>query len=73
MNILLYKLYNKPTDLILLHILQNANIFWINSGCQAVSETALQGVCYTKEQCEDIGGSADGNCAAGFGVCCIVT
>ena len=47
-------------------------IYSINSGCQAVSDTALQGICNTQQQCTDIGGSADGNCAAGFGVCCIV-
>jgi len=45
---------------------------WKNSGCQAVSDTALQGICNTQQQCTDIGGSADGNCAAGFGVCCIL-
>ena len=44
----------------------------MNSGCQAVSDDALQGICNTQQQCTDIGGSADGNCAAGFGVCCIV-
>jgi len=34
-------------------------------GCQATSSTDLQGVCYTKQECEDGGGTTDGNCAAG--------
>lgn len=46
---------------------------WQNAGCQAVSDTALQGVCYTKQECDDLGGTADGNCAAGFGTCCVVS
>ena len=42
------------------------------SGCQAVSDVNLQGVCYTKQECDDLGGEEDGNCAAGFGSCCII-
>merc|ERR1712038_116062 len=42
-----------------------------NSGCQSKSTADLQGVCYTKTECEDGGGTVDGNCAAGFGSCCI--
>jgi len=45
---------------------------WQNTGCQAVSDSNLQGVCYTKQECTDLGGEEDGNCAAGFGTCCIV-
>lgn len=44
-----------------------------NTGCQATSSASLQGVCYTKQECEDLGGTSDGNCAASFGVCCIVS
>merc|ERR1712122_341319 len=46
---------------------------WQNSACQAVSDDALQGVCYTKQECDDLGGTEDGNCAAGFGTCCVIT
>ena len=42
------------------------------SGCQSVSDVNLQGVCYTKQECDDLGGEEDGNCAAGFGTCCII-
>jgi len=31
------------------------------------------GTCFTQAECENIGGSKDGTCADGFGVCCIVT
>lgn len=44
-----------------------------NEGCQSVSTVDLQGVCMTKQECEDGGGTTDGNCAAGFGACCIFT
>jgi len=44
-----------------------------NTNCQAVSSSDLQGVCYTSQECSDLGGTADGNCAASFGVCCVIT
>jgi len=43
-----------------------------NSACQAASDAELQGVCFTSEECSDNAGSADGNCAASFGVCCVL-
>lgn len=43
-----------------------------NSACQAKSSANLQGVCYTAEECSDNGGTEDGNCAASFGVCCVI-
>ena len=30
------------------------------------------GVCYTGQECEDRGGVGRGNCAAGFGRCCVI-
>jgi len=44
-----------------------------NTNCQSTSSPNLQGVCYTSQECSDLGGTADGNCAASFGVCCIVS
>ena len=41
------------------------------SPCQAKSSAALQGVCFTDTECADRGGTEDGNCASGFGRCCI--
>lgn len=31
------------------------------------------GTCFTSTECEEKGGSASGNCASGFGVCCLFT
>jgi len=31
------------------------------------------GTCYTRQECDNIGGTQDGTCADGFGVCCTVT
>jgi len=45
---------------------------WKNTGCQSVSDVNLQGVCYTQQECDELGGESDGNCAAGFGTCCII-
>jgi len=33
----------------------------------------VYGTCYSSTECTNKGGSADGNCAAGFGVCCTFT
>lgn len=40
-----------------------------NSVCAGSSRN---GTCYTSGECSSIGGSKDGTCADGFGVCCIV-
>jgi len=42
-----------------------------NSPCQAKSSSDLQGICFTDKECSDRGGIEDGNCAAGFGRCCV--
>jgi len=42
-----------------------------NDGCETVSGT--YGVCYTASECDSLGGAASGNCASGFGVCCLFT
>merc|ERR1719491_1536813 len=34
------------------------------------SGTTRNGTCYTAEECSNKGGTNDGSCAAGFGVCC---
>lgn len=41
-----------------------------NEACSAVSTSGLIGTCTTREECT---GTVDGNCAAGFGVCCVYT
>merc|ERR1712141_810361 len=48
-----------------------------NAGCTSQSGTTgftgvnRNGTCYTATECSDNGGTASGNCAAGFGVCCL--
>ena len=43
-----------------------------NDQCTGVS-TDGYGTCYSKSECSNKGGTPDGNCAAGFGVCCTFT
>jgi len=37
------------------------------------TETAMNGTCYTAEECSDRDGIATGSCADGFGVCCVIS
>ncbi|CAL4120709.1 unnamed protein product, partial [Meganyctiphanes norvegica] len=41
---------------------------WANTACTGASSNI--GSCYTKEECQAIGGAEDGSCAMGYGVCC---
>jgi len=41
-----------------------------NSHCTGTSKN---GTCFTRQECDNIGGIQDGTCADGFGVCCTVT
>merc|ERR1712062_267321 len=41
-----------------------------NDAC-ASSDSGRNGTCYTSTECQNKGGRALGNCAAGFGVCCV--
>merc|ERR1712115_730263 len=43
-----------------------------NSECQSTKDKENKGVCYSSTECSEKGGVAEGNCAAGFGVCCII-
>merc|ERR1719244_1204236 len=42
-----------------------------NAACSSTSGTYSNGTCFTASECSSKGGSAQGNCAAGFGVCCV--
>ncbi|TRY75014.1 hypothetical protein TCAL_12449, partial [Tigriopus californicus] len=42
-----------------------------NDPCSALSGGDLRGTCLSAQECSTQGGSADGKCAAGFGVCCL--
>jgi len=41
-----------------------------NGGCASM-DAARNGTCYTSTECQNKGGVKSGNCAAGFGVCCL--
>jgi len=43
-----------------------------NQQCTGASSTSTYGTCYTSSECTTKGGSADGKCASGFGVCCVI-
>ena len=48
-------------------------ITWVkfdNTECAATSGD--NGTCFTSNECSEIGGVADGTCATGFGVCCVL-
>jgi len=42
-----------------------------NRECQAKSDASLTGTCFSEEECSDKNGVKDGNCASGFGACCV--
>jgi len=42
-----------------------------NDECTGTSGSG--GICFTSSECTDKGGTSSGNCASGFGVCCIFT
>jgi len=43
-----------------------------NVECQSTKDTTNKGTCFSSTECSDKGGTAEGNCASGFGVCCVV-
>ncbi|XP_040564719.1 uncharacterized protein [Lepeophtheirus salmonis] len=42
-----------------------------NTECTSSDTSARCGTCYSSSECAEKGGRAAGNCAAGFGVCCL--
>lgn len=43
-----------------------------NAECNIKSTPTIKGTCMTSKECTDKGGTGDGNCAASFGVCCLI-
>eukprot|EP00095_Tigriopus_kingsejongensis_P000991 maker-scaffold39_size501901-snap-gene-4.18 protein:Tk00991 transcript:maker-scaffold39_size501901-snap-gene-4.18-mRNA-1 annotation:"PREDICTED: hypothetical protein LOC100646249" len=43
-----------------------------NEGCRAASGNGFMGTCFTADECNRCGGVPDGNCASGFGICCVI-
>jgi hypothetical protein len=46
--------------------------FFIISVCVPVSDLTMKGTCLTAKECGEASGTSDGNCASGFGVCCVL-
>merc|ERR1712158_74090 len=44
-----------------------------NPRCTSSTSSTTYGTCLTSSECSTSGGTSDGNCAAGFGVCCIIS
>jgi len=44
-----------------------------NDVCTTTSGTYTNGTCITSSECANNGGTSQGTCAAGFGVCCVYT
>lgn len=44
-----------------------------NDECTTTMDPTMRGLCITAEECGDKGGTASGNCASGFGVCCFTS
>jgi len=44
-----------------------------NDVCTTSSTSFTKGTCFSSSECNTKGGTAYGNCAAGFGVCCVVS
>ena len=43
----------------------------MGDGTVTGSAGSLNGNCYTKQECDQLGGTAAGNCAESYGVCCV--
>merc|ERR550532_3259149 len=44
-----------------------------NDECTSASSSTTNGTCFTTSECGSKGGAAAGTCAAGFGVCCVIS
>ncbi|XP_059079510.1 uncharacterized protein LOC131877757 [Tigriopus californicus] len=42
-----------------------------NQPCQIASSNSVSGTCFSASDCQARSGLVDGNCASGFGVCCV--
>ena len=44
-----------------------------NEECTTIMDTGMNGLCQSVNDCSENSGTASGNCASGFGVCCFTT
>ena len=43
-----------------------------NEECTTALDVNVKGICMNSDECTTRGGTSDGNCASGFGICCRV-
>ena len=43
-----------------------------NEECTTALDSNVKGICMNSDECTTRGGTSDGNCASGFGICCRV-
>ena len=68
-----------PLEFLLRHCVSYWNIktsVWIlhylfSSDCTVQGDDTMKGTCHTAEECTEFGGISRGNCASGFGTCCV--
>ena len=51
----------------------HSGLSWLNLMIIFIFRVNRNGTCYTTTECTDEGGTASGNCASGFGICCLFT
>ena len=69
--ICLVKIHSLIIAILTLLVLGLFNVIqFSNSVCNTTSQ-GDQGLCYTQNECSNMGGRASGFCAQGFGVCCL--
>ena len=44
-----------------------------NEECTTGKDNSVKGICMNSDECTQKGGTSDGNCASGFGMCCKIT
>ena len=69
---------NKSMHILVFFFAEGFSLFSVvtfpNAECTTNSVPARTGICVTAEECSssgDVTAMADGNCASGFGVCCM--
>ena len=65
----LFSDYEDESEIINYFIFQND--VCVADGTVTGNNGALNGNCYTKQECDQLGGTASGDCAEGYGVCCV--
>ena len=51
---------------------QDEIYIFLSSDCTVQGDDTMKGTCYTPDECNSLGGINRGNCASGFGVCCVI-